>query len=52
MRLTDELFAKKIEEIIYSEENQSALEASAKKMGITDATEKIFELACSLAKNK
>lgn len=48
--LTDKLFADKIEEIIYSEETKTALEANAKKMGICDATEKIFELAGSLAK--
>lgn len=43
--LTDELFAKKIESIIYSKDTQSTLEANAKAMGTSDAAEKIYMLA-------
>lgn len=47
--LTDELFVKKTEEIIYSKEMQNTLEANAKKMGITDAAQKIYDLVCKYA---
>ena len=43
--LTNEIFAKKIESIIYSKEMQTTLETNAKKMGISDAAEKIYMLA-------
>ena len=49
--LTNEMLINKIESIIYSKDTQEALEANAKKMGITDATGKIFDLVCSMVNN-